>query len=74
MVSFDDLLPSEWLNWRTMFSINTIAPSTITPKSNAPKRQQIGGNVHQLQTNSGKQQRKRNGHCNDQGAANIPQK
>src|SRR5271169_433219 len=38
------------------------------------KRQQIGGNVHQVQTNGRKQQSKRNGRGDDESATNITQK
>ena len=37
------------------------------------QRQQVGGNVPQIKTDGGKEQRERNGERNDESAANIPQ-
>ena len=54
-----------------MFSTITTAPSTIIPKSSAPKRKKICGNLAQIEPNRSEHQGKRNRERNDQGRANI---
>ena len=59
---------------RTMFSTITTAPSTTMPKSSAPKREQVGRDMHQVKTDGGKEKRERDGQCDDQGATRVAEK
>ena len=43
-------------------------------KIQSSERQEVRGNVSQVQTNGGEQQRERNGRGDDEGAANIAEK
>jgi hypothetical protein len=44
------------------------------PKSSAPRRQKIGGNMAQVQPDRGKEQREWNGKRDDEGRANVEKK
>ena len=56
-----------------MFSIITTAPSTIMPKSSAPRDRRFAGIPRNLQADGGEQKRERNGQRDDQRAADIAQ-
>ena len=58
--------------WRTMFSTMTTAPSTTMPKSKRAEREQVGGDVAEVEADGGEKQRERDGEGDDDRATDVP--